>query len=385
MIEPALGIIEAHRASVYEIFKYFKGLNKNAQQGDLWVYVPGNTKMPLLVAHADTVHLAPPTQIYHDTEKNHLLSPQGIGSDDRAGIYALAALYENLDPKPGLLICDQEESGGRGAWSASWDLADELREYPFFLELDRRGVGECVFYNQEPLRFVRFIESFGFKEDWGLFSDISVLGRELKRCSANVSVGYEKNHQIDEYLVIEHLIDTLVKVKILCETCMSMDLYFKLPKPVERPLFSKSFAEFEAEAMRDPYPCDATEEEIWEIAEHKEWDTKCEMCHIEGPTFYTNLSFGWCCKTCFADLDRADMVYNEDDINRPVPLRADEPKPKKKRKSKRKRKRERALNRQRRYSGMSTVNQHTILKGEKNHDQPALYPERIGNTSEQAG
>jgi hypothetical protein len=68
--------------------------------------------------------------------------------------------------------------GGIGAWNASYDLYDQLQEYPFFVEIDRKGMGECVFYNYEHEEFIQYIESFGFREEYGIFSDISTLGQE---------------------------------------------------------------------------------------------------------------------------------------------------------------------------------------------------------------
>ena len=38
-----------------------------------------------LVAHMDTVFPKPPTDIFYDRVKNVMLSPTGLGADDRAG------------------------------------------------------------------------------------------------------------------------------------------------------------------------------------------------------------------------------------------------------------------------------------------------------------
>ena len=46
----------------------------------------------MLVAHVDTVFQFLPTDIYYDKDKNVMWSPQGLGADDRAGIFAILAI-----------------------------------------------------------------------------------------------------------------------------------------------------------------------------------------------------------------------------------------------------------------------------------------------------
>jgi hypothetical protein len=170
--------------------------------------------MPLLVAHADTFHQLP-TMILVDELKGILSSPTGLGADDRAGVWTILTLWENLNPKPGLLLCDKEETGGIGAWNASYDIYDQLQDYPFYVEIDRKGMGECVFYNYEHEEFISYIESFGFKEEYGIFSDITTLGTETKKYSVNLSAGYELAHTRGEYLVLGALGDQTAKKLML--------------------------------------------------------------------------------------------------------------------------------------------------------------------------
>ena len=47
-----------------------------------------------LVAHADTVHTKAPTEILYDSDLNVMWSPQGLGADDRAGIYSIMPKIE---------------------------------------------------------------------------------------------------------------------------------------------------------------------------------------------------------------------------------------------------------------------------------------------------
>ncbi len=46
----------------------------------------------MLVAHLDTVHEQPVRDICISDDRNILMSPQGIGGDDRCGVFALCNL-----------------------------------------------------------------------------------------------------------------------------------------------------------------------------------------------------------------------------------------------------------------------------------------------------
>lgn len=218
-MKPA-GIIAVCKMSVPEVFHHVELLAPAAIRGKRYLYIPGSPILPLLIAHADTVHENLPKLILYDAKRNALSSPQGVGADDRAGVYAVLQLWEAARVKPGLLICDEEEWGALGAEDAARDLKKELAVYPFLLEIDRKGKGEAVFYNDEPSFFRLFIKQFGFKDHHGLFSDISVLGEQLRKCSVNVSAGYYDCHTLKETLVLNHLDDTIKKVKRILADCL---------------------------------------------------------------------------------------------------------------------------------------------------------------------
>ena len=69
----------------------------------------------MLLAHLDTVHKEPVKHICKNGNGNILMSPQGIGGDDRCGVYALTAVYEQSRVKPWLLFTCDEEIGCVGA------------------------------------------------------------------------------------------------------------------------------------------------------------------------------------------------------------------------------------------------------------------------------
>lgn len=226
-MKPA-GIVALCKMSVPEVFRHVQAAaggmaggtpGGNALRGKRYLYIPGAPSLPLLVAHADTVHEKRPKLIVYDKVRNALSSPQGLGADDRAGVYALLQIWAAAALKPGLLICDEEEWGAIGAGDAARDLGKQLSTYPFFLEVDRRGKGEAVFYNGEPSLFRLFIKEFGFKEHHGCFSDISVLGERAGKCSVNLSAGYYDCHTLKESLVLHHLDATIKKVERILKDC----------------------------------------------------------------------------------------------------------------------------------------------------------------------
>ncbi len=166
-----------------------------------------------LVAHMDTVFKTPVSDLYYDQRKGVLWSPQGIGGDDRAGIFAiLKILQEGL--RPSVILTTDEELGGVGACA----LVEAYPECPipglkYMIELDRHGTNDCVFYDCYCPEFVDYVESFGFCERWGSFTDISFLMSEWDIVGVNLSVGYEDEHSYTEILQINPLFDTIRKVK----------------------------------------------------------------------------------------------------------------------------------------------------------------------------
>jgi len=204
---------------------------------DSWLFVPENREGKVcLVAHIDTVwdnergfgkfgslfpkmpeKKAPEREkiLIHDKEKGLIWSPDGLGADDRAGVYAALQLFkETPEPyKPFVLLTDYEESGGRGAREAADIFAEDLAGCNFLIELDRANGNDAVFYNGEPKEFADYISEFGFKESIGSFSDISIVCPAVERCGVNLSIGYYNQHTDKEYLDTSKLFTTIEKVQ----------------------------------------------------------------------------------------------------------------------------------------------------------------------------
>lgn len=169
-----------------------------------------------LIAHMDTVYKTPVVDLYYDQRKGVLWSPQGIGADDRAGIFAIMKIIQS-GLRPAVILTTDEEEGGLGATV----LASKECPIPglkYMIQLDRHGTNDCVFYECFNEEFYNYVESFGFCEAYGSFSDISFLMPQWNICGVNLSVGYEDEHGVEETLHIAPLYDTITKVqKMLCE------------------------------------------------------------------------------------------------------------------------------------------------------------------------
>lgn len=177
-------------------------------------YIMATGDIPIaLVAHMDTVFKNPVSNLYYDQQKGVLWSPEGLGADDRAGIFAiLKIIQEGL--RPSVILTTGEEVGGVGASA----LCEKYPTCPieglkYLIQLDRRGTNDCVFYDCYCPEFVDYIEKFGFCERMGSFSDISFLMPQWEIVGVNLSVGYEDEHSISETLHINPLMDTIRKVK----------------------------------------------------------------------------------------------------------------------------------------------------------------------------
>lgn len=175
-------------------------------------YVLAKGDIPImLVAHLDTVHRVPATNILFDREQSIMWSPQGIGGDDRCGIYSILSIARK-GLRPYILFTTDEEIGGVGASAFVRDYPKLPFRLKYIIELDRRGKEDCVFYDCGNEIFMNYVESFGFKEAYGTFSDISILSPQYDVASVNLSIGYYSEHTNLETINIGHMFATMFKV-----------------------------------------------------------------------------------------------------------------------------------------------------------------------------
>ena len=206
---------------------YLKGKYKEVVSTKEYVYAKGDIPIGL-VAHLDTVFSKPPVDIFYDTRKNVMWSPEGLGADDRAGVFAIIKILQS-GLRPNIILTTDEEIGGIGA-SELAKLECPFEDLRYLIQLDRRGTNDCVFYDCDNGDFVEYVEQFGFIESWGSFSDISVLCPSWGVAGVNLSVGYRNEHSTEELLYISPLLSTIDKVKkMLSEKDIPSFVYIPTP------------------------------------------------------------------------------------------------------------------------------------------------------------
>lgn len=192
---------------------------KNVVAKDGYICTVGNIPV-MFSAHIDTVFSQPPfefvaTKTFSDgRELTTLSSPQGIGGDDRCGIYATLSIMKTLEKdgkKPYIFFSTDEEVGGNTTKKGAKECSDIVKDVRFILALDRAGKQDSVYYECDNKDFKKWIDSFGFVEAIGSRTDICTLCSEWDVAGVNFSVGYYGNHHETEYVKLWELQDTISK------------------------------------------------------------------------------------------------------------------------------------------------------------------------------
>lgn len=208
------------------LYKVLKRHYKNIINTSDYIIAQGDIPVAL-VAHMDTVFKLPPEDIYFDRQKGVLWSPDGLGADDRAGVFLILKIIQAVkkDHKPTVIFTTDEETGCIGAYQLTVNMPKAPWELKYIIELDRRGVNDCVFYDDINQEFQEYVELFGFKTDWGTLSDISVICPAWEISGVNLSVGYCDEHSEIETLHIQYTYETLYKVLMMLDDIENAEFY----------------------------------------------------------------------------------------------------------------------------------------------------------------
>ena len=177
---------------------------------------------PLLIAHLDTVRRGGPVPGIRCGPGGLWQSSDGgvLGADDRAGV-AVACWTHQLTGWP-VLLTDGEETGGIGANEVVDTLKVkhaaalcEVERFSCLIQLDRRGCGELVYYDDMGADLAAEIQrrSPGWRIGGGSYTDIATISPEWNVPGVNVAVGYFGEHHDGESLVASYcaaLPETLV-------------------------------------------------------------------------------------------------------------------------------------------------------------------------------
>ena len=100
----------------------------NVTNEDEYIAAEGNIPV-VLIAHLDTVfndENRNEMEIYHDTEQGVWWSPNGLGADDRAGVYMILQILEQTKLRPHILFTTDEETIATGADAAATRMTASL-------------------------------------------------------------------------------------------------------------------------------------------------------------------------------------------------------------------------------------------------------------------
>ena len=227
-----------------------------------------------LTAHLDTVFSTPPKNIFYDRVKNVMWSPEGLGADDRAGVYSIVQIIKQ-GLKPSIIFTTDEEKGAVGASEIIKYFPNPPMELKYIIELDRRGSVDCVFYDCDNPKFEEYVESFGFVSAWGSFSDISVICPAWKIAGVNLSIGYEDEHSYQELLYVGHMQSTIKKVITMLKSVNNNTESFKyIPLEYHR-YYTKFYDDY------DWSPAYGVSKEQW-LAWHTNVDLlPCNTCGVK--------------------------------------------------------------------------------------------------------
>ena len=193
---------------------------------DGFVYYKGTFPV-LLCAHLDTVHKElPRTLVYAN---GTLSSPQGIGGDDRCGVYMIFKILQKYDCS--VVFLEDEEIGCVGAqkfkFSSVCQNLKKEKKLKYIIEFDRKDCNHAVTYDCANKEFDDFITKEFFKKEHGTCSDISYIAPELGIAAVNLSCGYYKEHHLEEWINLEEM------EKVIVETMKILERTKELDKPFE--------------------------------------------------------------------------------------------------------------------------------------------------------
>lgn len=196
--------------------------HRKFEAGDGYVFSKGTFPV-LLVAHLDTVHKKLPSKILYDPETTIASAPEGIGGDDRNGVFSVLKVLERFDCS--VLFCEDEEIGGVGAEKFIKTETAKGLDFNYIIEFDRMGDNDAVFYSCDNPEFTKFITKEFYEESWGTFSDISVLAPHFGCAAVNLSCGYYKAHTKDEYVVITEIMKSIEEACKILERTTEADKF----------------------------------------------------------------------------------------------------------------------------------------------------------------
>ena len=305
--------MQTFKASELKTFEQIVGLKQNALKRVMssflkkhypkvietkdYIFCEGTIPIGL-VAHMDTVFDKPAKEVFFDQKRNVMWSPQGLGADDRAGVFAIIKIVQS-GLRPHIILTTDEEKGCLGA-TVLGGLDCPFSDLRYLIELDRRNSDDCVFYDCVNEDFIKYVEGFGFVEAWGSYSDICCLCEPWGIAGVNLSVGYRDEHSEIEVLFVGQLFNTIEKVKtMLTETDIPSFEYIGSP-------YSYPYGGWDANVWNAAYGYGSYSSKVVKCG-------KCGKYHMEEELFPVLLQNGQStayCPNCIAEVSWCTNCYS---------------------------------------------------------------------------
>ena len=203
--------VELKKHCYKQLQNYYK--NNKILNDKKFLYAKGTIPL-MLVAHLDTVHKWLPTNIWCSLDNTKLKADEGIGGDDRCGVYAILTILSKLDRKhlPSILFTTDEEIGGIGVSAFCKKFGNKKLGVNAFIEIDRAHRDDVVNYCDSNMDLVEKFEDLGYKYEYGSYTDIVDLMETFGISGVNLSSGYYHAHTTNEYVDFRDLMWTIENV-----------------------------------------------------------------------------------------------------------------------------------------------------------------------------
>ena len=192
---------------------------------------------PCVCAHMDEVHRNRKTDFVVEMDGDEIRGssveakgPQGIGADDKNGIWVALRVMERV-PYIKAAFFVSEEIGCIGSENVDLAFFDNCR---CVIECDRRNGGDFIYEAKEiPLCTFEFMEAmrpsdYGYKPVRGASTDVAMLRqRGLKCCACNLSCGYYKPHDDEEFTRVSELHNCY---NLVLRACSTIEKRFAAPE-----------------------------------------------------------------------------------------------------------------------------------------------------------
>lgn len=296
--------------------------------GNLYITKGNADTYPCIVAHMDSVHrIGSDLSIIEAGGKLtgfncDTMQQSGIGGDDKVGIYIALRCLEDYDNiKVAFFV--NEEQGCIGSRAADMTFFEDCR---FVLQADRRGCTDFV-VNASGVKLSskkfkkgvsKIMTGFGYAFSDGMMTDVMQLKENgLKVSCANVSCGYYRPHDDDEYVVVSEVENTLSFFKSIIDN-MTEVYEHKYTYSYSTPTYGKrnydtefgvvrgatKTASLKSKSKYDDYWASVPEAKGWRVKETEQlyYCDGCNETHTLGQLKYNQQYQAHLCYSCELDL-----------------------------------------------------------------------------------